>query len=304
MQYQKPPLTLDEQVVLLKSRGLIISDPSLARHYLYNISYYRLGAYFSSFQNGDQFQQDTSFESIIDLYDFDRKLRFLIYEAIEAIEVSFRTRMAYRLIHEYGPFGYVDSQNVVCQFKHKEWLHKLQLIINESSEVFVGHYRKKYSSSQDLPLWMALELASFGGLSHLFRNLRGHDQTAISKSYQLPTVVFSSWLHVLVYVRNLCAHHSRLWNRVLTLKPKLLNNMLLCTKVKKGHTYSVNDRVYSVLIILEYLLQKINPNSDWKNRLIALLNYYPSVSVSAMGFPEGWERLFPWGTDWTAMRNK
>ncbi len=286
MEYQKPPLTYDEQLDLLIGRGLQVVDRVDALGYLRNISYYRLSAYYLPFKQSEEFKPNTHFEDIINLYTFDRKLRLLVMDAIEPIEIALRSQVIYHLSHTYGAFGYLDSSNFSHRFRHSEWLTHLSQLIKDASETFIMHYKGKYTSSAHMPLWMALEVVSFGGLSRLFRGLKGSDQQAISKQHNLQDTVLSSWLHMLVYVRNLCAHHARLWNRTLTFKPKLPEKMAAWKGVS-------NTRIYSMLAMMQYLLRQINPQSTWKDRLLSLLQDYPQVSVAVMGFPDDWkERVF------------
>lgn len=287
MKYQKPPLIFEEQLKLLESRGLIINDKELALAYLNNVSYYRLSAYFLPFKNNDLFIADTNFNQIIELYKFDRKLRILVLEAIEIIEISLRTQLIYHLSHAYGAFGYLEPGNFSPRFKHADWLQRTNEAASASTETFINHFKNKYTASKHLPLWMVLEVISFGSLSTLYKGLKGTDQQAISKKFGVPDVVLSSWLHSLVYARNLCAHHARLWNRILTFKPKIPNNIYLLSNAN-------NNTVYGLLCIIQYNLSKIDPRLDWKHQLITLLKAHPSVSVKAMGFPLNWEQQPLW----------
>lgn len=287
MEYQKPPLTYDEQLNLLISRGLKVDNRPAAINYLTNISYYRLSAYYLPFKQSEHFKPGTRFEDIIKLYTFDRKLRLLILDAIERIEIALRSQIIYHLSHTYGAFGYLDAKNFSHRFSHENWLTHLNQLIQEATETFIVHYKSKYMLSAHMPLWMVLEVVSFGGLSRLFRGLLGIDQQSISKQYGLPDTVLTSWLHMLVYIRNLCAHHARLWNRTLTFKPKLPEKMEDWKNIS-------NTRVYSVLAMMQYLLRKIDPQSTWKQRLLVLLQEYSHISLVVMGFPNDWEKSSIW----------
>ena len=287
MKYQKPPLSYDEQLDLLISRGLKVDNRLESLDCLRNISYYRLSAYYLPFKQRENFEPNAHFEDIINLYTFDRKLRLLVLDAIEPIEIALRSQVIYHLSHMYGAFGYLNAKNFSHRFKHGEWLTHLDQLMEDATETFIMHYKAKYTSSMDMPLWMALEVVSFGGLSRLFRGLLGADQQVISKQYDLQDTVLSSWLHMLVYIRNLCAHHARLWNRTLTFKPKLPEKM----EAWKGVS---NTRIYSVLSMMQYLLRKINSQSTWKQRLLLLLQEYPKISVAVMGFPDDWQVRSIW----------
>ncbi|MDF2867330.1 MAG: AbiD [Gammaproteobacteria bacterium] len=287
MEYQKPPLTFEEQLELLASRGLIIDNEDHALVYLRNISYYRLSAYFLPFKDGERFLPGTTFNQAVELYKFDRKLRLLVLEAIEIIEISLRAQFSSYLSHLHGAFGYLKSENFSPKFQHTVWLQRLVKATSDSTETFIAHFKNKYKTSEHLPLWMALEVISFGSLSILFKGLKGHDQQAIAKHYQVPDVVLSSWLHSLVYVRNLCAHHARLWNRTLTFKPKIPKNIV-------NQSRASNSSVYGLLSIIQFCLLRIDDNLDWKSRLIKLLNDHSSIPIKAMGFPIDWQKQFLW----------
>lgn len=287
MEYQKPPLTYTEQLELLIRRGLIVENKESAIKYLRHISYYRLSAYFLPFKQSDKFHTGTKIEDVIRLYAFDQELRILVLSAIEPVEIALRTQIIYHLSHKYGVFGYLEPLNFSNRFKHEKWLNNLKKTINESTETFLQHYRKKYTLNSDFPLWMALEVISFGSLSHLFKGLKGCDQQEISKLYGLKDTVLLSWLHSLAYMRNICAHHARLWNRTLTVKPSLPVKTETWKDVK-------NHRIYCLLSIIKYLLNKIGSGSEWSEKLKLLLKKYPEISLTAMGFTSNWKNEKIW----------
>jgi abortive infection bacteriophage resistance protein len=125
MRYQEPPLTFQQQCEILRSRGLIIADEPAVINTLQNINYYRLSAYFSPFQTQkDAFNTGTTLDDILSLYEFDSRLSLLLAEAFARVEISIRTQIAYRLSHQYGPFGYTDHKNLYFYFNHFDWLKK------------------------------------------------------------------------------------------------------------------------------------------------------------------------------------
>jgi abortive infection bacteriophage resistance protein len=157
---------------------------------------------------------------------------------------------------------------------------------SRSTEVFIGHYRAKYTSETDLPVWMATELISFGALSKMYEHLRTSFRKRIAREFNQPQPVFVSWLHSLTAVRNVCAHHSRLWNRELAVKPEL-------PTAWKASGIG-NDRFYVIALIIQTLLADISPDSQWGERLKALFNAHPTVNLRAMQFPADWQNLPPW----------
>jgi len=287
MKYIKPPKNFEEQLAILKSRGLIVDNKSKAIEVLQNISYYRLSAYFLPFQaQTDKFNKGTTLENVLTLYEFDRHLRDLLWDAIESIEISIRTQLTYHLAHKYGAFGYTDSGNFNSNFNHSEWLERLKENIERSREVFIKHYLAKYNEENNLPLWMATEVISFGQLSTLFSGLRKEDKQAIShEKYKLDQFVLSSWCHTLVYIRNLCAHHSRIWNRILAIKPAIPR------KDKEWENIN-NKKIFSVLLITKKLMSMPEEWEEWRVGLLSMIDKFPSINIGSMGFPDNWREKF------------
>ena len=286
MKYRKPPLTFQEQYKILQNRGLIITDESAAIDILQNINYYRLSAYFSPFQiQKDVFNTGITIENILSLYEFDRQLRLLLAELLADVEISFRTHIAYHIGHRYGAFGYADHRNFYMRFNHFEWLKKAEGSIAQSHEIFVKHFKSKYKSEKHLPAWMVCEVISFGQVSQLYKGLKKHDRQAIARGYYgIDQLVMISWLHTLVYVRNLCAHHCRIWNRTLAIRPKILHKSFRWENVH-------NNKLFCVMLILKRLTHIEKKWDDWVQRLLMLFETYPFVDISKMGFPRDWKQL-------------
>lgn len=292
MKYDKPPLTFKEQINLLVDRGLIVNDSNIAEQFLRQVSYYRFSAYCIPFQTEkDKFNTGTTFEDIRYLYNFDRELRILIFEGIKTIEVSFRTNITYYLAHTFGAFGYLKGHNFLKKDKHQEVITNINNEIKRSRETFVAHYKNKYHKSKNLPVWMATELASFGTLSKLFNTMNFKDKKKIAKIYNTNAPIFQSWIHNMVYVRNLCAHHSRIWNRTLAIKPEIPNN-----KHTIWHApFSINNsKIFSTLSVINFLLSQLNESYIWKDKLFELINNNPNIDYSNMGFPSNWKEHKIW----------
>lgn len=286
MKYKKPPLTFQEQCVTLQSRGLVITSKSAAIDTLKNINYYRLSAYFSPFQiRKDVFDTGTTLDDIISLYEFDRRLCLLLTGLLAEIEISIRTQVAYQLGHQYGPFGYVDHRNFYCYFNHFNWLKKVEESVKQSHEVFIKHFRSKYKSELHLPIWMVCEVISFGQISQLYRGLRKHDRQAIARGhFGIDQIVMISWLHALVYVRNLCAHHCRIWNRTLAIRPKILHRSSQWQNIH-------NEKIFCIILALKHLTHMWNKWYEWSKKLSVLLETFSHVDVTKMGFPRNWRHL-------------
>lgn len=291
--FDKPPLNLNQLIELLKKRGLNIRDEEIAKYYLQFIGYYRLSAYFLSFQdvsNSDsphQFKQNTTFEDILNLYIFDRKLRLLVLDAIERIEVAIKASISNTMSQDSNAHWFMENNNFKTDFKHQEFIDKLKKDVEQNKrEEFISHYRNKYNSPELSPSWMVFEILSFGTVSFIFKNLELQSQKKTAKLFDLDKKIMSSWLHSMSYFRNLCAHHCRIWDRTFTIKPK---------KAKAYREYLVeNNKLYAQLVIIQIIMQKITFDSHWSDNLKTLIQKYPSIPIKDMGFTTDWDNSTLW----------
>ena len=296
MKYTKPPLTIDEQVELLLQRGMA-GDPDLMAQRLTAVNYYRFSGYWYTFRNPDDtFKPGTTFDLVWNTYVFDRHLRLLVMDAIERIEIAVRSLMAYHHSHEHGAFAYaIDSSSLpkMSSEKHNEFLDRIDDETERSKESFVQHFRTKYGDSHRyLPVWMVTEVMSFGSVLTFFRNSSSKVKTAVASEFGMPHKVFESWLLSLNTIRNIVAHHARLWNRVLGLKPiipRIADYPDWHTPVKVE-----NKRVFAILTICRHCLREIAPQSKWMERLETLLARFSTIPTSYMGIPENWKECPIW----------
>ena len=205
---------------------------------------------------------------------------------MDRIEISVRAVITYEIENDQGIFSYADAANFAAAFNHAEFVRILRREEVRLTEVFLGHYQTKYTSETELPVWIATELISFGALSKMYEHLRTSLRKKIAREFNQPQPVFVSWLHALTAIRNVCAHHSRLWNRELAVKPKL-------PVAWKGNGIG-NDRFYVIALIIQTLFADIAPDSQWGERLKALFNAHPTVNLRAMQFPANWQTRSPW----------
>lgn len=296
--YTKDHKSFQEQLKILQSRNLIISNEAYALIKLQHINYYRMSAYFLPFQykkdsfNKDEFLPDTTFEEIIKLYYFDIELRKIIFEAIEVIEIYLRTQIAHYHSKEYGAFGYLDIQtlNPKYQTEFEELHDDINKEKERSKEVFIRHFREKYHTT-DLPLWTVVEIISFGSLSKFFMLLNGDIQNqVISKMGGVNKIVFFKWFKALSSIRNMCAHHSRLWNKTLGVRFEVPRHNPMFIPFKNS-----NNKVFFALSVIEYILTCIGEDEiEFKMKLKQLIHKYPKVNLQAMGFIDNWEELEIW----------
>lgn len=293
--YQKPPLSYEDQLQKLKDRGLHIEDRDKALHLLQRLNYYRLSAYWYPFlkepKTDHLFKEGATFNKAFRLYRFDRELRLLLLREIEKIEVALRSSMAYELSHKYGPHWFQEASLFYRQDIFRKTLRSINKNLNNSDEEFILNFKRKYTDVYP-PSWMTLEVVSFGVLSKLFKNLKhSKDKKMVSAHFGVSYVPFVSWVHSIAYVRNICAHHSRLWNKKLRINPAFPRHL---SKPWIDETDIENNRVYYFLSLMYYLLLQVNPKTTFRSKLDELITEYPSVHLYAMGFPENWREQPLW----------
>ncbi|MES1187192.1 MAG: Abi family protein [Myxococcales bacterium] len=297
MKYAKPALTIEQQVLQLLKRGMS-GDEVLMRERLASVSYYRLSGYWFPFrQPDDTFRSGTTFEAVWERYVFDRTLRLIVMDAVERIEIAVRAKLSYHHAHAFGPFGYAQDPAALPKLNAAERGGFVDRIRDEvarcKKEQFVKHFATKYGDShQDLPIWMATEVMSFGTVLSLYRASSRQIKGDVAAVFQVPDLVLDSWLLTLNTIRNVCAHHSRLWNREIGVVPKLPR----APQYADWHVpVSVaGSRVFTVLTICRHALRQIAPQSAWASRLSALLTQHPTIPAASMGFPDAWRECPIW----------
>ncbi|RON44392.1 Abi family protein [Pseudomonas frederiksbergensis] len=326
--YPKPWQSYQPQLDLLITRGMTVTDQAKALEYLERIGYYRLSGYWFAFrerselccplnQQGkklsktkvtrlplDNFKAGTTFHNAVDLYVFDKKLRLLTLDALERIEIALRVDISHGL-GRHEKFAYLRPEHFHESFstqldsktgltKHNVWLGKHAALINRSNEDFIRHNKEKYGLP--LAVWVACEVWDFGTLSTLYAGMTEADQDAISQKYRISNGrIFASWLRSLNYLRNVCAHHSRLWNRNIVDQPKL-------PPVEQAPALSAfhddaqrRARPFILLCITQHLMKVINPSSSWGGRMKTLLGEgFPNLahldlSLDGMGIDQDWQ---------------
>lgn len=307
--YTKPALTYEQQIALLQDRGLVITNTNRAKRHLSNVSYYRLSAYMLPFKvmeadgtTTDIFIKGTTWDNVWNLYKFDRKLRLLVFDAIERIEIALRTQIIYQLSHKYG--SHWQDNNALFKTTTNPKTQKIYSVYNDVQAhitdqlnanrkvQFIEHYLQKYDNPRTPPSWMSVELLYFSELSKICQGLNNKQDIKDIANYfgVLNEAVFCSWLHAINYVRNICAHHGRLWNHIFAIQP---------VKYKKPQTDKIwlskteletvkNSRLYYFLCVILYLLQTVNPDTKFRKHFKDLLCEYPDVNVHNMGFPTNW----------------
>jgi abortive infection bacteriophage resistance protein len=298
MIYNKNAFTIEQHIMQLKERGLTITDDQLAAHYLSHVSYYRLAGYWWPMQADKEqhlFKPNSKFEDVIHLYNFDRELRILIFDAIEKIEISIRTKLIYHLSHEFDPWWFQNVDIFQDSGALIETLSNLKEEIDRSKDIFIKEHKKTYK--EDLrfpPSWKSLEMTSFGSLSKLYGNLKNTVKSKDTIAEELGAVnhtYLPSWLQSIAQIRNYCAHHSRLWNKNLPGTPKMLPRPPYRWL---ADVPTDTQKLYIHLCIIRYMLNIIAPENSFAIKIKELLTKYPSVDPNALGFKADWKNEALW----------
>ncbi len=325
--YHKPWLSTEAQLDQLIQRGMIVTDRAKALDYLDHIGYYRLSGYWHDFrlrpafcpldeQTGgkpkkvrierlvlDEFKPGTRFQDAVALYVFDKRLRLLVLDGLERIEIALRVELSHRL-GRADPFAYLRPELFHSSFSHKlepatgvtrhhDWLSKHANLIGRSREEFIRHNKTKYGLP--LAIWVACEVWDFGALSTLYAGLKEEDQDEISSRHGVANGrIFATWLRSLNYLRNVCAHHSRLWNRNIVDQPRLPPDGEVTALDAFQDDAHGRARPFLLFCICQHLLETINPRSSWGQRLKHLLEHefpkldHVGLTLQGMGVDANW----------------
>lgn len=298
-QYLKPPLSIHAQLEQLQQRGLHIGDEASASRYLQRVGYYRLMGYLHTQRvpGSDNFRENATFEDAVSLYEFDRGLRELVMEAVGHIEVALRTLITYHFAHAYGPFGHLDAGNLAFRSSasYDTWLEGVAKEVSRSRETFIEHYRRRYTrpAFPSVPIWMATEVMSLGSLSRFYAALHSREQKAVAGEVGLFAPVLVNWLHVTSVVRNVVAHHSRLWNKesgVAAIRPRSAG-------WSEPEAPFAANRSFFLLLVLRKLLDATTADSrSWHERVNAQLTtgLTDEFRLKGLGAAEGWQEHRLW----------
>lgn len=322
--YNKPYLDIDQQIERLKCRGMEIVDEEQARICLSRIGYYRLSAFWHPYLKStvsvepttkrgtttvhDEFRPGARFSDAYEFYAFDKRLRLIVLDALEVVEIGVRSEIC-DFLGKRDPWAHRNPDQLDGRFapdtqsangdesKHEEWLSRLDSRFEGSTEEFASHFRQRYAGDNP-PIWIAAEVWDFGMLSYFYAGMKGGDRNSIANKFGVYSgQVLKSWLRNLNGLRNVCAHHQRLWNRSSVFQPKW---------PPKGYSASLDHlagnthgqtRFYASAVMLCHFLRTIDPVSCWPERLKAHVRSLPAsphLTIGGAGFPEGWESEQIW----------
>ena len=279
----KAPASFEEQYRKLLAKGCRIEDEQFCRQVLERVSYYRLSAYFIPFKTKAGYIEGTSFRRVYRIYEFDRKMRNLLFAAIEEIEVYLRVQFAHYFSHTYGALGYMEPANFSARHNHDKFRRLLQdAIDNNATTPSIAHHIDKYDGN--FPLWVIIELFTFGMLSKFYSDLKTKDRKALAaKLVNSSSENLKSWLHCLTELRNLCAHYSRLYNYPFKSIPRMPSNA----------TLNPTRTLFYDILVLKWM--HFDPNawrSEFMPQLTALIEEYgEDIDLNEIGFPANWEAI-------------
>lgn len=297
--------SLDDQVAILTRRGLL--DAASFRDDLATIGYYRLGGYMyplrqlaptgAARRRLSDFVPGATMQDVVDLYRFDERLRQATWQAVSKLEICLRVDIGYVLgeldpyIHlkltQQWPNGAMAKRAAVFEFR----LAQTQA---RSSEDFVKHYDKEHQGR--LPVWVVAEILEFGQLVTLFSLVPYAQRQVVADLYGARVDELESWMRTINYVRNLCAHHARLWNRRLVIRPLAKHRK---NDADLGAAVSNNSKMYSALSLIVFLLRRGRFNeqfADLKRTLSGFPEGLPGVHIGQMGAKPDWKIQPVWAS--------
>lgn len=298
--FEKEALTAEEQLNLLIGRNLVVQDYNGAVEILKRIGYYHLSSYMRIFQFGQEhmFIDNIEFTKLIDLYNFDKQLRHIAFNAIEKIEIAYRAAVSNVMCKKYGSHWFMKKEAFKTKIDPEtgqeiDFVEKSKEIIlkeirkkdDEYAETFIANYYNKYEEPELPPFWMAVETFTIGSLNKLFQTINSQDRREIIAYLGFANdskfIAFSNWLFALSVIRNICAHHSRLFNRTFRISPSKH------TKIEE-FIIADNNKFYYIAMIVNYYLRTMLQDETFENDLKSLFSCYSEINKAKLGFPENW----------------
>ncbi|MCL2638289.1 MAG: Abi family protein [Oscillospiraceae bacterium] len=290
-QFTKEPATIDAQLNKLEHRGCIIEDRTFAKGVLEKINYYRLANYFSVFQeNSKRYLAGTSFNRVLRIYDFDRRLRGKLLTYLEEIEISMRAVISNTHALKYGALGYLKESTFSHHHNHNHFMSRIDRLVEKNTDIkFVSHYKRKHAG--DFPLWVMMELFSFGMLAHFFKSLHKQDKKEIADKHfagAFSPSHIESWLESMAALRNHCAHYARLYANRIEPVPKELIEL-----GGEPVPFRMDSGLFSFIYVIRLMyIKRAGGVSTLATQLAALFEEFKEdIDIKALGFPEGWEEI-------------
>ena len=288
--FTKHYMTETDLVALWESPGLVFSDEAKAVRYLESIWYYRLSAYMYPFlkvpNETHQYKDGTTFQQVLNLYRFDKKLRIFLLNEIEKVEIAFRRAIMNIPVQMTGDINWQTNLVLFAnQRTFQETMNTIDREYTKSTEEFIKHFKNSNCDPYP-PSWIFGELLTMGNVNMVYRNLKADKiRKRISHYFGLQPIVLESWIASLTLLRKACCHYSRVWNKVSSIMP--------VSPRRIAHSWismpTNHQRVYLTISIIKYFLDIISPNNDMLGKMHTLFSNYPEIELAALGFPNGWE---------------
>ena len=285
--------TTDEQIEILKSRGLLISNEDKAKKFLMRNNYYRISGYSLTLRSHDVFYPSTDFQNIIDIYEFDHKLRHILLKYIDIIENTVKSIYAHEFTRVHGPIGYRNSSYFTDFREYSRIFAKSenQKDRRHAHEAFLKHYLDELH--EDVPFWAYVELFTISDISCLFAISEETLKSEVAKKMGLTNSnraeLLGKFMHSMTIIRNLCAHGSRVYNRLFEQKPSLNKKELKLLRVSLDGIKD-NAHLFGFILIMKKLL-KITDFTSMLDEIKTLNLIYPFVDMKYYGFCDDWENL-------------
>lgn len=291
-QFTKPACSPAQHIELLRNRGLAVPSEEKAYRYLNSIGYYRLSAYFIPyFAEKDKFIEGTSFDDVLSLYIFDRKLRIHAMDALSRIEIAVRTSISNTLSLAHGPHWFMDKEIFSTEKYHTDLIEKVKIGVARAMQYahtpFCNHYMKNYDDPTLPPSWMVCEILPMGVWSKLYNNIKqAKHKKMLANKFGFKVNEFASYLHTLTTARNCVAHHSRFWNMTLSYKARNLSK-------NAGHAFDINTP-YTKFVTIAVFLKSFTIAPSWPRRFVELCTECPLDIHHHMKIPEDWQSTPLW----------
>lgn len=288
----KEALSFGQQVDRLREHGITVTDDDEAAKWLSETNYYRISGYWLTLEHDGKIITGTTLNDIREIYLLDEGLRLWLWKAIEPVEIKARTAFAYHMSLALGPLAHENPDNFTDTKAHRKSMdsyHRERGRALRDGIPCVTHNMNKYGN---LPAWAAVEIMSMGTVSRLVGNLspsaaypeEGQSvRDAIADEFGTTYYLLKSWLRHLTYVRNLCGHHNRIYNRSMTTK---------VTMLKKDLRFN-GPKAFPSIITLLRIYENLWPDrwDELATDLIRLFDSHPTVDIIPLGFPSDWKQI-------------
>ena len=292
MRVDKKFLTIDEQIELLKARGLNVTDICEARKALENLNYYRLSGYSLTLRKDDKFYENIDFQDLMQIYNFDNELKTMLFNVLTEIEINLKTHIAYILGQQTGSMGYMLPTNYANQSHYRQFVTGFEKALKDNKhEAFVKHHNEEYNG--EYPIWVAVEVLSFGNTSKLFSALNYSIKETIGEEYYngISPKYLETWFHSMAVLRNICAHGVRLFNRGLPTAVAFTRKELDELKAYGYNPNSIGKRLFFAIIIIHRILYDKTLRDELIKQIKMLMQKYPFVKIEHYGFKDNWEEI-------------